>query len=331
MQLKEKMRVSASIIKEFVMFNKRAAFFAVNNTCNSKCKMCSIWKNKVKKNVSYEDAVKVLDKLKENNFRIVQITGGEPFLNPDIFKILGYAKKLGLFVLVVTNGSLITRKAAKQLAAINVDQVSVSFHHCDPEVFEKIENHKNIFEKASKAIEYLKEENVHVSTLCTISKYNMNDIERTISFLEDKGMYTSFCIPVTLDQTSFSLGGDSCVNLNKNELKGIVSEIIEMKERGYKIINSSVYLRDVIDSLEGRSKYPCYGGSKIWFVDWDLKVYPCMGKGIGKSIDEATFEDHDVCKECLIQCFREPSVFFKSRKDALKAFSKDIKFYLKGF
>ena len=330
MQLKEKARISVSMLKEFVFFNKKMAFFAINNTCNSKCRMCSIWKNKSKRNVTYEEAVKVLKKLKRNKFKIIQITGGEPFLNPNIFKILEFAKKLGFYVLVVTNGSLITRETAKKLAKINIDQISVSFHHYDPKVFEKIENHKDIFEKAKKAIGFLKEENVHVSALCTISKYNMNDIERTIKFIESMNLYTSFCIPVTLDQTSFSLGGNDCIELTKDEMKRVISNIIRLKKRGLKIINSSVYLKDVIDSLNNRSRYPCYGGSKIWFVDWNLKVYPCMGKGVGKSIGEADFKDHDVCKQCLIQCFREPSVFFKSRRESIRVFSKDAKFYLKG-
>ena len=330
MQLKEKARISASLLKEFVLFNKKMAFFAINNTCNSRCRMCSIWKSKVKSNVKYQDAVKVLDKLKANNFKIIQITGGEPFLNPDIFKILEYAKKTGFYILVVTNGSLITEEAAKRLAKINIDQISVSFHHYDPKVFEKIENHKDIFEKARNAIGSLRKEKVHVSALCTISKYNMNDIEKTVKFIEGLGLYTNFCIPVTLDQTSFSLGGDDCVELTKDEMKKVISTILRMKKKGHKIINSSVYLKDVISSLNGRSMYSCYGGSKLWFVDWNLKVYPCMGKGVGQRIEKATFEDHDVCKECLIQCFREPSVFFKSRREAIRVFSKDARFYMKG-
>jgi MoaA/NifB/PqqE/SkfB family radical SAM enzyme len=330
MQLSEKLRLSGSIIREFINFDKKIVFFAVNNTCNSKCKMCSIWKNKKKKNVKYEDAKKALEILKNKNFKAIQITGGEPFLNPDIFRILECAKKMGFSILIATNGSLITEDAAERIANIKVDQISVSFHHYDPKVFEEIENHKDIFEKAYKGIQNLRKKKAHVSALCTISKYNINDIEETLKFIESMNLYTSFCIPVTLDKTSFALGGDKCVNLTKDELKDVIFRIIEMKKRGHKIINSTAYLRDVIDSLDGKSKYGCYGGSKLWFLDWDLKVFPCMGKGAGVRIEEAVFENHANCSECLIQCFREPSLLMKSRREAMRIFLKDIGFYLKA-
>ena len=324
------MRISGSLIKEFVKFDKKTMFFAVNNTCNSKCRMCSIWKNKNKRNVKFEDAKKALDMLKKNKFKLVQITGGEPFLNPDIFRILEYAKRLGFSILVATNGSLITEESAERIAKINVDQISVSFHHYDPKIFEKIENHKGIFDKAYNGIQHLRRKKAHVSALCTISKYNINDIEKILEFIEGLNLYTSFCIPVTIDNTSFALGGDDCVNLTRDELKDVVSRIIRMKEEGHKIINNTAYLKDVIDSLDGKSRYACYGGSKLWFMDWDLKVYPCMSKGKGVRIEEAKFEDHPNCNECLIQCFREPSMFLKSRREALRIFFKDAGSYLKS-
>jgi MoaA/NifB/PqqE/SkfB family radical SAM enzyme len=330
MQLGKKLRLTGSVLKEFVKFDKKTVFFAVNNTCNSKCRMCSIWKNKNKKNVKYEDAKKALDILKKNNFKILQITGGEPFLNPDIFRILEYAKKIGFSIFVVTNGSMITEEAAEKIAKINVDQISVSFHHHDPKVFERIENHKNIFDKAFKGIQNLRQKKAHVSALCTISKYNMNDIEKTVEFIEGMNLYTSFCIPVTIDKTSFALGGDKCVNLTKEEMKDVILKIIEMKKRGHKIVNNTAYLRDVIDSLDGKSRYDCYGGSKLWFMDWNLKIYPCMSKGKGVRIEKAKFKDHANCNECLIQCFREPSMFLKSRRETIRLFFKDIGFYLRA-
>ena len=330
MYLRERTRLVTSIIREFIRFDGRSVFFAVNNVCNSKCKMCSIWKNKNGKNVKYEDAKKALDILHKNKFRAVQLTGGEPFLNPDIFKIIKYAKKLNFFVLIPTNGSLITEEIAEKIAKNRVDQTNVSFHHTDPKIFEKIENHKNIFEKSLNAIQYLKEKKAHVSALCTITRYNMNDIEKIVNFIENFKTYISFCIPVKISETSFSLGGDDCTNLTKNELKNVVSDIIELKKSGHKITNNIEYLRDVIESLDGKSRYPCYGGSKLFYLDWNLNFYPCMSKGVGKRIEEVSFDNPESpCNDCLIQCFREPSLFLDSRRGALKTFFKDIKSYFR--
>ena len=158
----------------------------------------------------------------------------------------------------------------------------------------------------------------------------MNDIEKTIKFIEKMDLYTSFCIPVTIDETSFALGGDNCVNFSKDEMKEVILKIIELKKKGHKIINHTAYLKDVMISLNGKSRYDCYGGSKLWFLDWNLNVYPCMSKGKGVRIEDANFEDHPNCNDCLIQCFREPSMFLESRRETIKLFFKDIGFYLRA-
>jgi hypothetical protein len=158
----------------------------------------------------------------------------------------------------------------------------------------------------------------------------MYDIEGIVKFIENFKMYTSFCVPVEINETSFSLGGNSCVNLTKKELKNVVSKIIELKKKGHKITNNLEYLKDVINSLDGKSKYPCYGGSKLFYLDWNLNLYPCMSKGVGNKIEEVSFHNlESPCTDCLIQCFREPSLFLNSRRGALKMFFKDLRSYFR--
>ena len=308
---------------KLISFNEKCAFFAINNTCNSRCEMCSIWKIKDKKVVKFKEAKKALDILHKNKFGVVQITGGEPFLNPDIFKIIKYAKKIGFIVFIPTNGTLITKDFADKLAESKVDQISISLHHNNPKIFERIEGHKNILNKALQSIENLKEKGVPVSALCTISKYNVNDIEDVVKFVEKIGIAISFSTPITKTETSYSLGGD-CTNLKKNELKKVISKIIKLKKEGHNITNNMSYLNDTLSSLNGKSKYKCYGGSKLFYLDWNLDIYPCMFKGEGINIKQASFNDPEqLCDECLIQCFREPSLLLRSRIEAIKLLLKD--------
>ena len=159
--------------------NRNTVFFAINNLCNCKCEMCSIWNSNNKKIVNFKSAKKALIKLKENNFGYLQITGGEPLLNPNLFKIIFFAKKIGFVVSLTTNGTLIDEITAKKLAETKIDNISISFHHYDEKIFESISNHKNILDKVTKAIKLLKRENIFVIALFTISKYNKYDIEKT--------------------------------------------------------------------------------------------------------------------------------------------------------
>jgi len=318
-----------SMISNFI-FNRNVILFAINNTCNCKCKMCSIWKNGNKKIVKFEDAKKTLIKLRKNNFGTIQITGGEPLLNPDVFRIIEYAKKLGFTVFLVTNGTLIDESLAKKLSEIKVDNVGVSFHHYNKIMCEKIFGHKDVLNKLVNSVKLLKKEKIPVEALFTISKYNKDDIEKTIDFINSKlNISVSFCMPTTIKNTSFSLGNES-VDFEKDELKEIIFEIIRLKKKGYKIINNNTFLKEALNFLDGKNKYYCIGGYKIFYLDWDLNLYPCMFKGKPTSLDKTNFKfEKSRCNECLLQCFREPSLFLISKVFCLKLIMKQLPEYLR--
>jgi len=291
--------------------------------------MCSIWKDKDKKVVRFEDAKKALIKLRKNNFGTLQITGGEPLLNPDVFRIMEYAKRLGFTIFLVTNGTLINGDVAQKLSKIQVDNVGVSFHHYNPEKFEQITNHKQILDKVLNAIESLKKEKIPVEAMFTISKYNKDDIEKTVSFTNNLGLGISFCLPIIATNTSYSLG-DSCVDFTNDELRDIILEVIRLKKKGFSIINNITFLEDTIRFLDGRVKYYCLGGYKIFYLDWNLNFYPCMFKGEPKKMDNVNFIfNKEKCNECLFQCFREPSLFLLSKPLTMKLILNNFRDYIK--
>jgi len=218
---------------------------------------------------------------------------------------------------------------AKKLSKNRIDNVGISLHHYDNSVFEKISNHKNILSKVLNTIEYLKKEKISVEALFTISHYNSDQIEKTVKFINGLDIGVSFCVPMIVKDTSYSLGG-SCVKFSNEELKKIILEIIRLKKKGYNIVNNMAFLEDVINFIDGRSKYYCLGGSEIFYLDWNLDLYPCMFKGQGIKIDQADFNfKKEVCNECLFQCFREPSLFMISKPLSLKLVLQELPTYLR--
>jgi len=317
-----------SLISNFI-HNKKAVLFAINNTCNCRCVMCSIWKYKNKKMIKFQEAKRTLIKLHKNNFGYIQITGGEPLLNPDALNIISYAKKLGFSVFLATNGTLIDESIAKKLSKIKVDNVGISFHHYNESIFEKISNHKNILNKVLTAIKLLKKESIPVEALFTISNYNKNDIENTVKFINNLDIGVNFCMPMIAKKTSFSLGGD-CVKFSNEELKKIILQIIRLKKEGYNIINNITFLKEVINFLDGKSKYYCLGGFRIFYLDWNLYLYSCMFKGEPIKIENDNFNfKKEICSKCLFQCFREPSLFLISIPVAFKITMQELPTYFK--
>ncbi len=55
-------------------------------------------------------------------------SGGEPLLRPDFLRLVSYARRLGFFLEIFTNGSLIDEEMAKRLAAQGVGGVNISLY-----------------------------------------------------------------------------------------------------------------------------------------------------------------------------------------------------------
>ena len=68
----------------------------------------------------------VMDDLKDFSVPVLILSGGEPLLRPDIFKISERAKTMGFYVGLSTNGTLINADNIEKIAAVGYDYVGIS-------------------------------------------------------------------------------------------------------------------------------------------------------------------------------------------------------------
>ena len=102
-----------------------AVSFVLTNRCNYRCPYCYRYKIQSKE-LETKQIKEMILKLYREGMRFLQITGGEPFLRDDLKEICSYAKSLGIFVGVNTNGSLITPRTEEILAYIDSLGLSVA-------------------------------------------------------------------------------------------------------------------------------------------------------------------------------------------------------------
>jgi mycofactocin radical SAM maturase len=95
--------------------------------CNLACVHClSSSGRRDPRELSTDEARRVVDELHDLQVFYVNIGGGEPMIRPDFFELIGYATGRGVGVKFSTNGTMLTPAAARRLAATDYVDVQIS-------------------------------------------------------------------------------------------------------------------------------------------------------------------------------------------------------------
>ena len=154
----------------------------VTYKCNSKCEFCNFWNDDKIKNIPdarYEDVKQNLDDLKKIGLKFIDFTGGEPLLNKDLPKILSYAKKLGFFVKLSTNGFLYPEKA-ESLRGLT-SRIYFSFDTTSSDEYNKIRGIDG-YNKIIKSIKIAKDFEQDICLLYTVTNENIKNISNIVNF-----------------------------------------------------------------------------------------------------------------------------------------------------
>ncbi|MCX5785592.1 MAG: radical SAM protein [Elusimicrobia bacterium] len=148
----------------------------VNRRCNLACAVCSSGSLTAK--LSLPEIRSHLAAARALGVKNIRFTGGEPFLHPKILEALAAAKKLGFYVLVNTNATLLDAKLIKKAAPF-IDNILVSMQGCDAESEAAATGTRGLFSKKIKNIRLLRRSGIGVLRLGTvISKELITNFEK---------------------------------------------------------------------------------------------------------------------------------------------------------
>lgn len=116
---KEKKKIFSSLLhelsreKKVLLSSPLIAGIIITNDCNLHCPHCfSINNNKY---MSLQTFKKTIDDLYENDIISIYITGGEPFIHPNIVEMIKYVKRYNFYVTIHTNATKIDEQVLREI------------------------------------------------------------------------------------------------------------------------------------------------------------------------------------------------------------------------
>lgn len=225
------------------------------NQCNSQCQYCASWNTPhTNSNLLKEDEIKTLlySAVRMGLCGFVITGGGEPLLREDVFEIIKFAKQLGLWVALTTNGTLITQRNVREV--LQTDLITVSVDSID-------RNKNNLrrgnegYEKVMNSIELLRtyNEKTYLTVQAVIDEKNWREINDFNEFFYLKGY-----------DTIFQLIYNKHFYIDAGEWKKRVHDL--KYHRAFTASLHNNFLLRFPEIAMGKTKVPCLAGSTNFVI-----------------------------------------------------------------
>ena len=275
--------------------NIRKINFAITYKCNSRCITCNIWKkdkNLIEKEIGFEEIKNVfVNSVYLKKLDSITLTGGEPFLRPDIIDLYGFfiTTYPHISVTIPTNSlnpSLIIDRLKSIHELYNTQNLFISISLDGIGVaHDDIRGVKGSYTKAIKLIEYIKYEfpTVKLGLSFTINPMNNLYLSDVYKLSESYGL--NLGIQFAQHSSNFYGNDDKKFYLDDIALLDIkkdIDKIIRDKYKNMKLLHKIIgselyYLAHMVDFQQTHSRFsPCYSGSNSFFMDPFGDVYPCI-------------------------------------------------------
>jgi heme b synthase len=165
----------------------RLVFWELTARCNLKCQHCraEAQDSFAAGELTAEEVCAVADSIREAADPIVVLTGGEPLVRQDFFKIADHCVKRFSRVAMATNGTLIEDAMARRIAESGIQRVSISIDGANARTHDAFRGLPGSFEAAVRGIRALRGAGVSVQINVTITCHNDHETEALLELAQD--------------------------------------------------------------------------------------------------------------------------------------------------
>lgn len=161
----------------------------ITRTCNLRCVHC--YSDSAAANyageLNWSQMEEVVDDLASYEVPSLLLSGGEPMVHPDFFKLVDLASAKGLRLTISTNGTLITPEKAALLKAAEVAYVGISLDGIG-KVHDEFRRKEGAFDAAVRGFRACHEVGQKTGLRLTLTRHNVRNIDQILDFIHEESI-----------------------------------------------------------------------------------------------------------------------------------------------
>ena len=234
--------------------------FELTYRCNLHCGHCYVV-DRGEEELSFSEIAGILDQLAAANCLFLTLTGGEVFIREDFLDIARYTRSQGFALKIFTNGNLINKDIACEMARLKPLQVGISLYGADAATHDRLTGVHGSFHRSINALRLFKEQGIMTTVKCLLMKENLAQLGEIRTLAGEMGAIFQFDPVVTprSDGNRAPLQHE----LTEAELYGFFSHEVadpgKSGERAYPLSESIICGagRDICSISPGGEVYAC--------------------------------------------------------------------------
>jgi radical SAM protein with 4Fe4S-binding SPASM domain len=259
--------------------------WSTTRTCNLRCVHCYTDSDnkKYQGELTTEEGLRLIDDLKEFSIPSLLFSGGEPFMRPDLFQLIGYAAKKGIRPVISTNGTLIDLDTAKKIKDAGVTYVGISLDGME-EINDRFRGVEGAFARAMKGFENCGAVGQRVGLRLTLTKRNYLDLDRIFDFIEKEGINRACFYHLVYSGRGGEMFGDDLTHAESRD----ALDVIIRRTAGYFARGLDINILTVDNHVDGVYMYrkllesdPTKAEAARALIEWNGGGANSTGVGIG--------------------------------------------------
>lgn len=264
--------------------------FELSPVCNFSCRMCYVRKTakevaeSPRRILTLEDWRRIAREARNAGMLYLLLTGGEPLLWPDFWKLYDELTDMGFLVSINTNGSMIDAKAVAHFRQRPPRQINITLYGASDETYRRLCGVGGVFTKVDRAIRSLLEAGITVRLNCSLTPENAADLDWIVDYGKERGTLLSVATymfpPVRRDPAMTGVNERFTPEQSSDYLMRYL-----LRQRGtawydyylHAILDGCVdppgLDEGCVDPVDGKIR--CRAGKASFWITWDGWMTPC--------------------------------------------------------